>query len=119
MLQERRAHSRVRAYRPVRIHQPGNSRIIETLAKDLSEGGFCCLSPVALPISSDITVEIILSSGQEPLAFQAKTAWFRTIPESEQFDLGISFSEVSPSTRRRLSGYLEHIGKKLAVSTAS
>lgn len=119
MLQERRAQSRVRAYRPVRIHQPGNSRIIETLAKDLSEGGVCCLSPVALPIASEISIEIILSSGQEPLALHGKTAWFRIIPESEQFDLGITFSEVSPHMLRRLSGYLDHINQKLSFSTAT
>lgn len=119
MVSERRAKSRIRAYRPVRLVQPGNSRIIETLTKDVSEGGLCCLSPVALPISSDIAVELSLSTGQEPLNIRGKTTWFRTIPESEQFDLGISFAEVSQADQRRLSAYLSHLSKKLAFSTAS
>ncbi len=77
------------------------------------------MSPVALPVSFAITLELILSSGQEPLTIQGKTAWFRTIEESEQFDLGISFVEVPQEQQRRLSTYLEHISKKLAFSIAS
>ena len=119
MLQERRATPRIRAYRPIRIHQSGNSRVIETLTKDLSESGLCCLSPVALPVSSDVTVELILSTGQEPLTIQAKTAWFRAIPESEQFDLGVSFAEIPQVHQRHLSAYLGHLSKKLSVSVTS
>ena len=118
MLQERRATPRIRAYRPVRIHPSGNSRVIETLTKDVSEGGLCCLSPVALPVSSEITLELILSTGQEPLIIQGKTAWFRTIPESDQFDIGISFAEVPQAQQRHLSTYLDHLSKKLAVSAS-
>ena len=119
MLQERRATPRIRAYRPIRIHQSGSFRVVETLTKDLSGGGLCCLSPVALPVSSNITVELILSTGQEPLTIQAKTAWFRAIPESEQFDLGISFAEIPQAQQRHLSAYLDHLSKKLAVSVTS
>ena len=116
MLQERRATSRIRAYRPVRLHQPGNTRIVETLTKDLSEQGICCLSPVALPVASDINLELVLSSGQEPITIRGKTAWFRTVAESEQFDLGIHFVEVSPSDKRRLSSYLAHLNQKLSFT---
>ena len=119
MIPEKRAAPRIRAYRPIRIHQSGNSRVIETLTKDISEGGLCCLSPVALPVSFPITLEVVLSSGQEPLMIQGKAAWFRSISQSEQFDLGISFAEVPQPQQRRLSTYLDHLTKKLAYSAIS
>jgi len=112
MIPERRAAPRIRAYRPVRLHQSGNSRIIETLTKDLSEGGICCLSPIALPVSSEVSLELVLSTGQAPISVRGRTAWFRTIPQSEQFDLGIAFDEISPVDKRRLSAYLDQLSSK-------
>lgn len=116
MNQERRAASRIRAYRPVRLHPTGRTRIIETLTKDLSEGGICCLSPVAIPVDSEINLELVLSTGQAPVSLRARTAWFRMIPHSEQFDLGLIFTEISDTDKRRLSAYLDHILSNPALS---
>ena len=110
--QERRATPRMRVYHPVRVHQSGQTRIIETLTKDLSEGGLCCLAPTALPVSSDVALEFVLATGQAPLSVRGRTAWFRHIPQSEQFDVGIAFSEMSLPDKRRLSAYLERLSAR-------
>ena len=116
MTPERRAATRIRAYRPVRLQQSGNSRIIETLTKDLSEGGVCCLSPISFPVSSELNLELMLSTGQAPLAVRGRAAWFRTIPHSEQFDIGIVFTSVPSEDKRRLSAYLSNLSSKPALS---
>ena len=109
MGEERRATPRVRAYRPVRLQQTGIPRVVETLTKDLGMGGMRCVSPVLLPVSAEVSVELMLSTGAEPLTTRGRAVWFHTIPQSEQFDLGISFFDLPPTDKRRLSAYLERL----------
>ena len=106
---ERRSTTRVRAYRPVRVHKPSTPEVIETLTKDLSQGGLRCLSTMLLPVASEVTVELMLGSGGEPISTRARTIWFQTIPQSEQFDIGITFVDLSGYDKRRLSAYLDRI----------
>lgn len=108
---ERRSTPRIRAYRPVRLKPPGIRHVIETLTKDLSVGGFCCVSGTPLPVATEVLVELMLSTGAEPITARGRTAWFRAIPKSEQFDLAIAFTEVPEHNKRRLSAYLDHLLK--------
>ena len=81
---------------------------METLSKDLAEGGLRCLSPMPIPVSTRLTVEISLSA-EEPVEARGKTAWLRSIPHTEQFELGIAFEDINPENQRRLSGCLERL----------
>ena len=109
MLPERRSSSRIRAYRPLRLQVPKTHRVVETLTKDLGMGGICCISSTLFPVLTELTVELTLSTGREPLSIRGKTVWFRMIPHSEQFDLGIAFQEMPAEDKRRLSAYLDHL----------
>lgn len=106
MTQERRRHARIRCLLPVRIYPQGETKVIQTLTKDLSENGLRCLSPVTKPINTPLSVEIDLGPGKRPLNLRAKTVWFQHIPHSEQFYLGIAFSDMSNHDRELLSRYL-------------
>ena len=112
MLNERRATSRIRAYRPVRLHVPRSPRLLETLTKDLSIGGVCCISPTPLPVSTQLNLELILSTGEGPITARGRTVWFRSLPNSEQFDMGISFLDIPDHDKRRLSVYLAHLASQ-------
>jgi len=116
MGEERRSDPRIRAYRPVRLQQPSTPLVVETLTKDLGLGGMRCISPSLFPVSSELNVELVLSRGEEPFTVRGKTMWFRTIPQSEQFDIGIVFLEVPAEKKRRLSSYLDRISHQLASS---
>ena len=83
--------------------------LIETLTKDLAVGGLRSLSPTALPVSSGVRIELVLSGERQPIQVRGRVAWFRTIPESDQFDLGIAFDDLSDDDKRRLSAYLERV----------
>ena len=118
MDEERRSQPRTRAYLPVRLHKTSSPQLVETLTKDVGLGGIRCLSPTLFPVSTEVTVELVLSTGQEPLTMRGRTAWFSMIPESEQFDLGISFFELQPHHQRRLSTFLELLaGKSSALAS--
>lgn len=104
---EHRISSRVRAYHPVRMHQSGAPKVIETLTKNLSAGGICCVSPVLLPVSSRLSVDLVLSAGEGPCSINGRLVWFRVIPHSDQFEIGISFEDLSEQNTQRLSAYLK------------
>ncbi|MBI4343792.1 MAG: PilZ domain-containing protein [Candidatus Omnitrophica bacterium] len=109
MTPERRLHPRARAYRPVRLHPRGSPAVIETLTKDLSVCGLRCLCPKPVPVGLPVNVELVLGQGQEPLFLEGKAVWFRTLPDSEQYDLGVSFLDLSEQKRRRLSVYFDSV----------
>ncbi|MBI2104885.1 MAG: PilZ domain-containing protein [Candidatus Omnitrophica bacterium] len=107
MADERRAHPRLRVYYPVRLYPWRSTRMVETLTKDLGIGGCRSLSATVLPVDSEVRVELMLPQGREPIVAKGRTVWFRAIPESEQFDVGIIFSDLSNGDKRRLSACLQ------------
>ena len=109
---ERRHTSRVRAYRPVRLRKPNTPGVCETLAKDLSVEGLRCLSPTWFPVASDLQVDVLLSDGAEPLSVAGRAVWFRVVPHSDQFEVGLSFQHMSEQNKRRLSAYLGRLSAK-------
>jgi len=94
------------AYLPVKVSKPG-TRVVETLTKDMSEFGARFLAPAPAPVGTRIKIELTLPSPHQVLTLQGRAAWFRVLPESDQFDIGVQFEDVGPETHTRLSRYLE------------
>ena len=115
---ERRAGARIRAYRPVRLRLLRSPRLLETLTKDLSVGGVCCITSTPFPVSTLLNLELILSSGEAPVSARGRAVWFRNIPHSDQFDVGVSFSEIQEDDRQRLSAYLKRLSQKYPLIPA-
>lgn len=113
-MDERRKEARVRTFRPVRLYRPAGPEVVETLTKDLSLEGLRCLSATVVPVSSEFMVELVCERGEEPITARGRAAWFRSIPDSEQFDVGITFFDLSPQTKRRLSVYLDRLSHHLS-----
>ena len=107
MSEERRRISRFRVYHPVRFSLSHSQRVVETLTKDLSTRGLCCLSPTLFPPSTELRLELLLPENQWPIHAHGRVVWFRTIPHSEQFDLGIEFTTLQDQDKIRLSAYLK------------
>ena len=114
MSQDRRSTPRVRAYRPIRLQKPATPEVVETLTKDLGVGGLRCVSPTLFPVASELSLELVLSTGDEPLSVRGRTVWFQILPQGEQFDVGIAFLDMAPQTKRRLSVYLERLSRQSA-----
>ncbi len=114
MLQERRQTPRVRCYLPIRLYPQGEHRVIETLSKDLSLSGLSCLSPVHRPIASLLAVEINLGQGQPPVHLHATLSWFTEVPNSEQFQLGLTFDQITELQARQLSRCIDRFTSHLS-----
>lgn len=114
MSAERRQSIRYRAYLPLRFQAQGDAGAVQTLTKDLSVGGLRCMSPKPVPVAYETRVELMLATVQEPLTLRATVQWFRSMPYSDQYELGLSFHGVSSQSARRLSTYLGRIGGDVA-----
>ena len=118
MTEERRRSHRMRAYLPVQLHKAHTPQMIETLTKDVSADGLRCVSSTLCPVSTEVSIELALPSGHEVLELRGRTAWFRMIPHSDQFDIGIAFHDVSPQTKIRLSAYIERLSDQTSAVPA-
>ncbi len=118
MIEERRSAPRFRAYFPVRLHKATSPPVIETLTKDLSVGGMRCLSPTIYPVSTEVSVELMLGPGEEQLTLRGKTAWFLTLSGSDQFEFGIQFFDLTPQYKRRLSVFLDRLSQRSGLIPA-
>ena len=116
MGEERRTTARIRTYRPLRLQRSQAPGIVETLTKDLAPGGLRCLSSTLVPVATEVDVELVLSRGEEPVIARGRAVWFRMIPESEQFDIGIEFLDLDPQSKRRLSVYIDRLSSQIASS---
>ena len=112
MSAEQRHAIRHRAYLPLRFQPDGEIATVETLTKDLSLGGLRCMSPKPVPVALETRLELVLATAQEPLAMRATVRWFRSLPYSDQFELGVAFQSLSPQSARRLSTYFDRISSK-------
>ena len=116
---ERRSFPRIQTYNPVRLRKAGAPKVVETLTKNVSLGGLRCLSQTIFPVSTDLAVDLVLSTGEAPCTVTGRAVWLRMVPYSDQFDVGIAFTSISPETKRRLSAYLEFLSEKSAEIHAS
>ena len=117
MNRERRFSPRHRAYLPVHLQPRDTLKTVDTLTKDISRGGLRCLSPAPFPVASEVRVELVLSAGQAPLTVIGNTKWFRTLPYSDMFEVGMSFVELPEETERRLSTYLDRLSGQPVPAT--
>lgn len=115
MDQERRRFQRASCLLPVRLYPKQESRVIETLTKDLSVGGLRCVSQHERQIGMPLSVELMLEPGERPLTLRGHVAWSRPIQESEQYDLGVSFHAFPESTKKRLSTYIDFLSTISAI----
>lgn len=113
MLQERRKFPRIACHLPVKLISQEDPKLIETLTKDLSIGGIRCLSPVPRPVSMPLSVELTLGLSHEPVTIPAYVSWFQSVPQSEQFYLGIAFQSQSERSTKLLSSYVSRVSSQI------
>lgn len=119
MGEEQRRFARVPCHLPVQLILQGEPKVIQTLTKDLAEGGFRFLSPIPIPVSTPCSVELVLGSQRAPIHLYGKTRWVQPVENGSQFYIGLAFDRISPWDTSQLSGYLNHLAGYPNVSSSS
>ena len=97
---------RLRSHVPVRYQELRTSRLVETLSKDVGEGGLQCLTSEFLPASSELMVELSLRRGAPVAKARARVAWIQQLPHTDQYCLGLEFLYVPDPMRSAIHAYL-------------
>jgi c-di-GMP-binding flagellar brake protein YcgR len=86
-----------------------------TRTVDISRNGIGFISDSALPLNQKIAVEIALSPEGEPVVVMGVVKWVRKLTDSEQYRIGMTFSQVLSGSQTRLNQYLR-VDKSLVSS---
>jgi c-di-GMP-binding flagellar brake protein YcgR len=74
---------------------------------DLSRTGVGFVSTRFVPINSKLMVELSLSRGENPVLVQGCVKWVEKIPNSQNFRVGMNFSDISTDTQSRIEKYFK------------
>jgi c-di-GMP-binding flagellar brake protein YcgR len=103
--EERRRYFRVNTHLPVRYQLKGHpTKFGHTLSRDISEGGIRLLLNEFLPPKTEVLLEmIVLGKIVDPLA---RVVWSQRIPHSDDYQIGLEFSEIDEIEREKLREYI-------------
>jgi len=111
MTTERREAPRTRVQLPVRIKGTGMIRWAETMMRDLSTMGFRCTMYGAFwPVGTRVSFEMPLFPAADPFTGMAQVIHMGEVPYSDQYYVGLEFSNLSPDALRQLGLYLKPRG---------
>jgi len=99
-----RSESRYNCFVPVEGKQGYEYDRTKTL--DISRHGIGLLSSHPIGLNQKIAVEIVLKPNTEPVMVIGVVKWVRKIGVSDQYRVGMAFSEILSGSPTRLDKYL-------------
>jgi len=78
-----------------------------TQTLDISKGGVGLLSPQFIPLDTNMIMEIALSPKTEPVLCVGKVCWVQKSSHSDNYRVGMNFTDVAEDSEGRLEQYLE------------
>ena len=80
---------------------------IGSSAKNLSEGGVCFKSSEFISLACRMVVEITVPTSLKPVKAITKVAWIRRVPNSEQYELGNQFLDMTKEDKVHISNFVK------------
>ncbi len=109
-----RLHPRFAHDVAVRVHF--GTKTTEGRTRNVSRGGLCANVGQAIPLGTDVTVDITLvfddGMQSEALTLQARIAWCTTV--DEEFQVGLSFKSLTKERIELLGLFLKYLGEEHA-----
>ena len=99
----KRTEARHNCYVPV--ESKDGSEFDQTKTVDISRHGIGFLSAHAIPINQKIAVEIALKPNTEPVLVIGVVKWVRKLSDSDQYRVGMTFSEIISGSSTRLDKF--------------
>ena len=90
----------------VPIEGKEGSEFDRTKTLDISRNGIGLISSQSVGLNQKIALEIVLRPNTEPVMFIGVVKWVRKIEVSEQYRVGMAFSEIISGSENRLDKYL-------------
>jgi c-di-GMP-binding flagellar brake protein YcgR len=74
---------------------------------DISKGGVGLLSAKFIPLKTNLIMEIALAPKAEPVLAVGKVCWVQKSSYSDQYRVGMNFTDIAVDSSRRLADYLD------------
>lgn len=111
IIDERRRYRRAESSLSIQyrnLRKPGDVPI-QTLTKNISEGGVSFKSSEFISLACRLVVEISLPILPKPIKAISKIAWIRKIPSSDQYELGNQFLEITKEDKAHLINFVNKL----------
>ncbi len=96
-----------------------NGQLVEGYTVNVSRGGLCAMVLEALPLGSDLQIDLTLcfddGALSEPLSLRSRIVWCTAI--DDKFQLGLSFVNVDTRTLEDLEMFLRFLDQREATQT--
>jgi PilZ domain len=90
----------------VPIEGKEGSQFDQTRTQDISRHGIGLISSQNVAVNQKIALEIVLKPNAEPVMVIGVVKWVRKLGNSDQYRVGMAFSEVISGSPGRLDKYL-------------
>ena len=77
-----------------------------TRTVDISRDGIGFISNQSVPVNEKIAIELALRPDSEPVLVIGEVKWVRKISDSDQFRIGLTFSDIIDGSREELADSL-------------
>ena len=85
-----------------------DSVFAKTQTVDFSKGGIGLISSRKIPINKKIAVELDLEPQEDPVLAIGRVKWVRSIADSDNYRIGLIFSEVRRGSKTQLNQYFKN-----------
>jgi c-di-GMP-binding flagellar brake protein YcgR len=107
-VENKRRHARVDSIFPVQYRNLRKAGVMPagSMTSNLSEGGVCFKSNEFISLACRLVVEISLPNVTKPVKAISKIAWIKRVPESDQYELGNQFLEITKEDRANIVNFV-------------
>ena len=115
-VEERRRYKRIDSALSVRFRNLRNNEnpILESLSKNVSEGGVCFNSNQFISLACRMILEITLPTNPKPIRAISKVAWIRKLPAGDNYQVGNQFLEITKEDKQHISQFINQV---LSINT--
>jgi c-di-GMP-binding flagellar brake protein YcgR len=82
---------------------------VGSVARNISEGGVCFKSNEFISLACRMVVEIAIPTSEKPIKAITKVAWIRRIPNSEHYELGNQFLDMTKEDKLHINTFIKQL----------
>ena len=80
-----------------------------SVARNISEGGVCFKSSEFISLACRMVVEISIPTSIRPIKAITKVAWIRRLPNSEHYELGNQFLDMTKEDKLHINNFIKQL----------
>ena len=107
-VEDKRKHKRLDSSFPIQYRNLRKAGVMPagSITRNLSEGGVCFNAKEFISLACRLVVEISLPNMTKPVKAISKIAWIRKLPDTNQYELGNQFLEITKEDKVNIMNFV-------------